>query len=213
MAEQGEPRWVLNAAAVFEAGLAALAFGLGWLLDVDPLSAWHATASAVLWGALAALPPFALFLIAMAAPARPLREIREVLLESLGPSLARCRWYDLAALAAIAGISEEILFRGVLQPWIAQWGIVAGLLGSNLLFGLAHAVTPTYALVAGGMGLYMGWLLGMGEEANLVRPIVTHAVYDWLAFLALVRIYRNSQEPGATAEPALENDAGSLGDG
>jgi membrane protease YdiL (CAAX protease family) len=36
-------------------------------------------------------------------------------------------------LAAVAGISEEILFRGVLQPWLENsWGIVAGLIISSV---------------------------------------------------------------------------------
>lgn len=185
-------RSILHASAMFEAGLAVAAFLLGWLLDVDPLAALTLNFSGLAWGVLASLPMFAFFYLAMNAPWRPMRTIRNFLLETLGPYLTTCRWHDLAALAAIAGLSEELLFRGVIQPWMSQWGAGVGLIGSNVVFGLAHAITPAYALVAGGLGACMGWLLTAGDETNLLKPIVTHAVYDWLAFLYVVHVYRRT---------------------
>ena len=89
---------------------------------------------------------------------------------------------------------KELLFRGVLQPWIGRWGAAAGLVGSNLIFGLAHCITPTYAIVAGLVGVYLGLLLNLEGEANLLIPITTHAVYDWLAFLIVVRDFRGGQQ-------------------
>jgi len=49
-------------------------------------------------------------------------KIRELLLNTLGPGLHLYHWTDLFMLAAIAGISEELLFRGVIQPWIEARG-------------------------------------------------------------------------------------------
>ena len=46
----------------------------------------------------------------------PLRRIRELLIELLGRPMALCRWYDLLVLAVLAGVCEEVLFRGVIQP-------------------------------------------------------------------------------------------------
>ncbi len=96
-------------------------------------------------------------------------------------------------MASIAGLSEELLFRGVIQPWIENtWGATAGLIVSNILFGLVHAVTPLYAVLAFLVGIYMGLSLTYGGETNLLVPIIIHGFYDFLAFVVLMRIYRSS---------------------
>jgi membrane protease YdiL (CAAX protease family) len=107
--------------------------------------------------------------------------------------LHRYHWTDLLILAAIAGVSEELLFRGVIQPWIeTSWGISAGLILSNIVFGLVHAVTPLYAVLAALVGVYLGLSLDYGGERNLLTPIIIHGFYDFLAFVALMRAYRAS---------------------
>jgi hypothetical protein len=103
----------------------------------------------------------------------PLRRIRQFLFETLGATLCACRWYDLLFVAALAGFCEELLFRGVLQPRL-------GLVGSNLLFGLLHAVTPTYAILAGLLGGYLGELQRL--SGTLGAAMLTHGLYDFLAF-------------------------------
>jgi membrane protease YdiL (CAAX protease family) len=107
--------------------------------------------------------------------------------------LHRYHWTDLFILAAIAGISEEILFRGVIQPWMeSSWGLNTGLIGSSMLFGLVHAITPLYAVLAALVSIYLGLALDYGGERNLLTPIIIHGLYDFLAFLALMRSYRAS---------------------
>jgi hypothetical protein len=92
----------------------------------------------------------------------------------------------------VAGISEEILFRGVIQPWLeVSWGLTAGLLLSNVLFGLVHSVTPLYSVLAGLVGIYLGVMMDIQGDRNLLTPIIIHALYDFLAFLALMRAYRS----------------------
>jgi membrane protease YdiL (CAAX protease family) len=114
-----------------------------------------------------------------------------LLLETLGARLQNRQWSDLLILAAIAGFSEEVLFRGFIQPWAEQLtDITTGLIISNLVFALLHAVTPLYAVLAFLMGIYLGLSLDYGEERNLMTPIIIHGVYDFVAFLAIVRSYR-----------------------
>ena len=182
----------LNLSAIFEGSLVVVAFLLGWLLDVDPVQSLAFRWSDVLWGAAAALPIFAAFLLAHLFPLGPLKRIKRFLVEVLGPPLSACRWYDLLLLAGLAGLAEEILFRGLLQPWLEQslGSRTAGLIGSNIVFGLAHLITPVYALAAAIIGLYLGFLLDATGQRSLLVPIVTHAVYDYLAFLVVRRAYR-----------------------
>jgi len=183
----------LGMAVLFEGSLVAIAALLGRWCSIEPLERFEWSWSAFGQGVAATVPMFVLFLVGYRWPVGGLRRIKQLLAETLGPSLAVCRWYDLLLLAGVAGIGEEVLFRGVLQPWL-------GMLWSNVLFGLAHSVSPLYALLAAGMGAYLGWLLE--ATGDILAPIVCHALYDFLAFLVVARDHRaavevQSGEPGA----------------
>jgi len=198
----------LNLSGLFEGGLIVVALAVGWLFDVNPVESLTFDWAALLWGFLAAIPIFGLFLLFHRFPLGPMAPIKRFLIEMLGPMLSVCRWFDLVLLALLAGLAEEVLFRGLLQPWMERsWGATAGLAGSNVLFGLAHLITPLYAVVAGLIGLYLGFLLDAIGERNLLVPVVTHAVYDYLAFLVVLRAYRQEQmpEPVALTEDLDEN--------
>lgn len=179
---------------LFEGGLIVIAYFLGWLAAINPLENVLLTGSSVFWGLLGTAPLILLFLVAYRLPWHEWRKIKHILIEMLGPYLSACRWYELAYVALLAGVGEEMLFRGVLQPWIESgWGWGAGLIASNVLFGLAHAVTPLYALLAGLTGAYLGWMLDVGEQRNLLIPIIIHAAYDFLAFLLVVQSFRRER--------------------
>lgn len=182
-----------KAACFFEAALVLLAVFLGWLLNVDPFADLNFNEPALLNSLLLTLPLILIFFALQLLPFAPLEKIRALLLETLGSRLYSRHWTDILILASIAGFSEEALFRGVLQPWLEQIsGITAGLLLSNLLFALVHAVTPLYAVLALLMGLYLGMSLDYGGERNLLLPILIHAFYDFIAFMVILRNYRNS---------------------
>ncbi len=184
----------LRLAVLFESSLIAIAAGLGWVAGVNPAAALFWQPEALAWGAAGALLLFALFLIAIRYPVGPLDAIKSFLLGSLGPSIIHCRWYDLLLISAVAGIGEELLFRGLFQPWLGLWW-------SNILFGLAHCVTPAYALLAGAVGLFLGWMLQ--ETGNLLPEVVTHSLYDFLAFLVLARISRRGERAAVQAGELL----------
>jgi membrane protease YdiL (CAAX protease family) len=97
----------------------------------------------------------------------------------------------LLYLSLLAGFTEEVLFRGLLQPLLeSRWGWSVGIVLSNVCFAMAHFITPLYAILAGLTGLYLGFAMDFGGERNLLNPIVIHAAYDFLAFLAVVQSYR-----------------------
>ncbi|NOS72979.1 MAG: CPBP family intramembrane metalloprotease [Methyloglobulus sp.] len=180
-------------ACLFEAALILVAVILGWLSGINPFATLHYSETAILYGILGTIPLFLLFLLLEQISTESVATIRHFLLETLGSALHRHHWADLFMLAAIAGISEEILFRGVIQPWMeSSWGITAGLIGSNILFGLVHAITPLYTILAVLVGIYLGLSLDYGGDRNLLTPIIIHGLYDFLAFLALMRSYRAS---------------------
>jgi len=74
---------------------------------------------------------------------------------------------------------------------------VLGLVFASALFGLAHAITSTYAILAGLIGAYLGWLWLATD--NLLTPTVAHAAYDLVALWYLLRAAR-------PIEPAFMTD-------
>ncbi|REJ95444.1 MAG: CPBP family intramembrane metalloprotease [Planctomycetota bacterium] len=180
----------LNFAGLLQGGLVFAAVLLGWLTGLPPLQQIRLNLMDVLVGCLGVLPMLVVFATA--------RNLRTLVVELLGEPLSLCTWYDLLLLAALAGLGEELMFRGVLQPWIGRIHPLAGLIAANVIFGLLHALTPGYAILAALFGFYLSLLTAWPGEANLLRPIVTHAVYDYIAFLLVVREYRRRSGDGET---------------
>ena len=158
-------------------------------MELAPLDSLHWSGGGLLWGTLATLP--LLLGLAWLQDSRqgPVRALLDLVVEQIGPYLAPLSVIDLALLAAVAGFSEEVLFRGVLQVGLTEWLSTGGaLLGSSLLFGLVHFASRTYAILAGIRGMYLGGLFL--AQQNLLAPIVTHAVYDFVALILVARLYR-----------------------
>jgi uncharacterized protein len=206
----------LRLAAVFEGGLIFVALALGLVVRSDPFADFRVERTAVLLGVAAALPPFLLLLVTDRFRLSALERIKQLVLQILGPALAACRWYELVLVAALAGFGEELVFRGVVQRCLERWldfggwGPIAGLIASNVIFGLLHLVTPTYAILAALMGVYFGVLLDATHPPNLVVPMLAHGLYDYLAFLLLRREVRKQQflsaanVPGSAAPDPVE---------
>jgi membrane protease YdiL (CAAX protease family) len=100
--------------------------------------------------------------------------------DEIFPLLREATVLDIIFLAAIAGFSEELLFRGMLQPRM-------GLIASSLLFGLLHG--PDYklwpfAIWAACVGAGFG--IAYRESGNMAIPMLVHAFYDAIA-LAYIR--------------------------
>ena len=181
----------LRIATLFEGGLVLVAYLLGWLGNIDPLANLRVDTQTLVLGAAGTLPLYLFFVISYRYPFAGLHEIKRFLIDKMGPILGSCGPWDLVYLGLLAGLTEEILFRGVLQPLIeSTWGGLIGLIVSNLLFALAHWINPLYGLLAGLTGLYLGVSLDITGERNLGIPILIHAFYDVLAFMAVVKTYR-----------------------
>lgn len=179
----------------FEGSLILVAAFLGWLADINPFANLYFSEQALFYGIVGTVPLFVFFFALEQVNIPSVRKIRSLLVDTLGSGLKSCQWTDVFFLAAIAGFSEELLFRGLLQPWIeAYWGTAAGLIGSNIIFGLVHAVTPLYAFLATLIGIYLGLAMDFGGERNLMTPMIIHGLYDFLAFLVIMKSFRSGRE-------------------
>lgn len=209
LAPSAEPsrseRWLprgefLRIATFFQGGLLVVAVGLAGLAGIDLLGQLQFTTTAVLWGVSATLPMLLLFAVTHRFPVGPFRGVKDFLSDTLGPTLCECHWLDLAFLSLLAGVSEEMFFRGVVQTWLtATCGAVAALIVSNVLFGLAHSVSVFYVVLAGLLGVYFSMVFTITGEANLVPPILCHALYDFIA-LSIYRVEAMSARQDASAE-------------
>lgn len=133
-----------------------------------------------------------------------LTEIERVVQQALVPRLMRCSIWQLACLAALAGVGEELLFRWAFQGgvelalrWlqagdllaVAGWPTRDGMtfllaaMISAFLFGLCHAVTRAYWVLASFMGLVFSAVVVCG--GGILAAILAHGLYDFLVFLML----------------------------
>ena len=172
---------------------------LGWALsrwlDVRLTDHLHLSFPAVLWGVAASLPLLLGLRWTLHTENPPIRRLVRLVEDQLGPLVVSRSPAELALVAALAGLAEEVLFRGVMQGELARRipGLLALIL-TSAAFGLAHFLTLSYALLAAVAGLYLGTLYWI--QGNLLIPIVAHALYDVVALMQLARIYRARVIPG-----------------
>lgn len=178
---------VVLLAVLVEGGLLVAAGLLGWSIDQPPVRFFDWTLWGVLWGVVAAVPLLVLFFVFLRWPIGPLQRIQRFSEEVIRPLLAPCSLVDLFGISALAGLGEETFFRGVLQEATTRWfNVWVGVIVVSVLFGLVHSITFTYAVLATLMGAYLGciWLY---FDQNLLVIVVTHALYDFVVLLWLLR--------------------------
>lgn len=176
-------RNVLLAVAA-EAILAVAAVAICWWLSV-PLAERLTLSGIVAVRSLAALlPMLALLSWATSTVWQPMVELRAQVTWMVGELFGKATLLELASISVAAGVGEELLFRGALQPLAERWwGPAIGLIAVSLLFGAAHAASTTYFLLATGVGLYLGWLSQRFDD--LVTPMFVHSAYDFAALAVL----------------------------
>lgn len=179
-------REVVFLVLLVEGGLGGLAAGLGWLIDCptwqDIRWDWRDFVLAV----GSTLPLVVIFLLCLRFPVGPLVRIKAFADDVIKPVFRACTLLDLAAISLLAGVGEELFFRGLLQGLFSRWfHPYVALAGASVLFGLLHAITPAYALLAALVGIYLGWLYV--HIGNLLTPIIAHSLYDAFALTYLVR--------------------------
>jgi uncharacterized protein len=175
-----DPRRLLPIVVLGEGLLLATALAIAWSSRL-PLPLGHPIAG-LAWGMFAAVVLGVVnlgFLRTQTAgwPGRALRYVCRVIVR---PLFEHVRMWHIVVISIMAGLGEELLFRGVLQPLI-------GLPLASLIFGAVHVGGRPfigYGVWAACIGALFGWL--MMVTGGLLAPIVAHAVYDMLA-LAYVR--------------------------
>ncbi|TWU17830.1 CPBP family intramembrane glutamic endopeptidase [Bythopirellula polymerisocia] len=177
-------------AMLFETGLGFLGVLVAWLGSISLQQRLSLSLDAVLRGLIASLPMIVLLFAAYEVEWQPLVKLRRDVEQVVRIIFAGCGWPEFLLVSLAAGVGEEILFRGALQPLLISWtNPWFGIVIAALLFGLAHAMSTTYFLAATVIGIYFGWLMLAYDD--LVAPMVAHAFYD---FVALVYVQYRARE-------------------
>lgn len=185
----GSARTFIAMAVVFELGLALLGIAIAWAgglrLDslLSPGANWPET---VIWGLAATVALLPVLASTMFCRWRPIAALRRMVSRFVLRLFVRTTWWQIAAVSLAAGIGEEILFRGAIQPLASSattpiWGLVI----ASLLFGAVHAASWSYFWLATLVGFYLGALTLLRGE--IVSATIAHALYDFIALSAIAR--------------------------
>jgi membrane protease YdiL (CAAX protease family) len=85
----------------------------------------------------------------------------------------------------VAPIAEEVFFRGIVYGFLRRWGVLLALIGTTVIFVLAHAISSRIPLtqIVGGIVFALAYEV----EGNLMVPITIHVLGNTAIFaLSLV---------------------------
>ena len=80
----------------------------------------------------------------------------------------------------VSPIAEEVFFRGIIYGFLKRWGVLVALIGSTVIFVLAHAVISRVPLtqVVGGLVFAVAYEV----EGSLMVPITIHVLGNTAIF-------------------------------
>jgi membrane protease YdiL (CAAX protease family) len=110
------------------------------------------------------------------------RRIKHLMEHEVAPLFRGFSIGSAGLLAIVSGVSEEVLFRGILQT---QFGLVA----ASILFGVVHIWRKdavSYGIYAAIIGVLLGGVYAVTQ--NLWGPIVAHTLNNFVAILYCARI-------------------------
>lgn len=177
-----------NAALLFQGGIGVIGLIAILLFGIPVLLVGPGLWPSILIGALGATLTYGALLVLTRVPGL-FPENLERQMQGLYDFASSYSPAVLILLSLLAGVGEELLFRGAIQGWLmAKTDPVTAVIAASVLFGLVHYVSFTYFLVATGLGFILGAAYLLSESLALV--MIWHALYDMIALFCLLRFPR-----------------------
>ncbi len=174
-----KPQLSTGSMLALQFGIVVLAVLLALVFRIDLFGQLEFSVEAMNWGLIGTLPLLMSVWALSDARWAWAEELRRLMREMVIPLFRNAPTGTLFLVSLLAGVGEELLFRGVIQ------GGLSGLLGpwpalilASVLFGALHALTRAYFIIATLMGFYLG--LFYLWSGNLLIPILIHFLYDWI---------------------------------
>jgi len=174
-----------RAALLFQGGIGVVGLAAIVLFTIPVRNDGVSPGVATLWGLAGSVATYVVIMLLTRIPGLP-RDSWEAQLKKLHRFACDYSWPVLIALSVLAGVGEELLFRGALQGWLV-WHLSDGvaIVAAAVLFGLVHYLSFTYFVIATGLGLLLGTVYWLTDSLLLV--MVWHGVYDMIALYSLRR--------------------------
>jgi membrane protease YdiL (CAAX protease family) len=189
------------AAVQVEGGLAVLAIVIAWFTGISLRDMFVFETFPLLIAVVCTFPMLVLCRFIYMLPFKMVEFTRRFLQSIHRDFIRHCTVTQLLLVAIMSGIGEELLFRGILQTAITNafgggtWGLAFGIGLTSLLFGLAHPINKLYVFLCFVIGIYLGLFFAWTDN-NLVVPIIIHALYNFVIFLAMPQMLGFSPDEG-----------------
>ena len=185
-----QPHHTIFAAVAIEGGLAVLAIVIGYLCGFSPAKTFSWSFQAVVLGFVATIPMLVVFVFLDRSTFLPFQKIQILVRSFIRTFFGKCSKAQIFLICILAGIGEELFFRGLLQAGIAHWlggsfGLICGIVISTLLFGMLHLITLAYGVITVLFSFYFAALFLYSD--NILVPMITHALYDYCVVRFIMR--------------------------
>jgi len=180
-----DPKVSPRAALLFQGAIGVVGLVAILVVGIPVHNDGMSAGAAIFWGLAGSLATYGVIMLLTRIPALS-GDSWQGQMEKLHRFATDYSWPVLISLAALAGVGEELLFRGALQGWLV-WHLndALAIAAAAVLFGLVHYLSFTYFVIATALGLVLGvvyWLTG-----SLLLVMVWHGVYDMIALYSLRR--------------------------
>ena len=192
MKSENSESFVLQA-IIFEGAMALAGALLSLFCGLDLWKAFHTPDLSTLFNQIGLGIGFAagmglLFTLLDYIPWSQLKQISQKTKEVINEVLKYSTHFERFLVCLLAGIGEEILFRGLIfvaifefWPWGLEFNmnIIVAVIVSSVLFGLGHYISALYFFITGLLGAV--FCLVFFWTGSLIAPVVAHALYDFYA--------------------------------
>ena len=97
-----------------------------------------------------------------------------------------CTWWHIFCIAILAGVGEELLFRGFFQTWLSNYlSISLAILAVSIVFGLLHYLSHAYFVCTLLISIAFGAVYYF--SGSLLMVMVWHGAYDFIALVIIVK--------------------------
>lgn len=205
---EGERRTILILSTVLFVVSGGIAAAGLMLLDVPTDFLAPPTLVTLLAGLLVTVPMLAALQFVRLSRWKWMHDLWQTPVELIGPAIGGARSGELLLIALMAGVGEELLFRGFLQHWLMEHAKWAGLIVPNVVFGLLHWISPVYAAGTFLVGVYFSCLLYFVPGVDLWSLMLAHTFYDLVALAVLRRDVRRIQAgPAEMRQDAADTES------